>query len=175
MTTPAPYAVDTLIAQARRLAAEFRKVTGKPLPVSSEIAQYDASRLLDLELVHPGMGGYDAIGRGPRAGQRVQIKGRAILDEQRVGHRIGQLKLDQAWDILVLVLMDAQFEPLEIYQANRQVIEESLSSTANNRRDRRGAMSVARFKNIARLVWSRERGLEAHSCLDKGLSQNPKR
>ena len=41
------YAVDKLIAQARQLAADYRRTTGKPLPgVSNEIALHDVLRLL---------------------------------------------------------------------------------------------------------------------------------
>lgn len=154
------YSIDALIAQTRRLAAEFRAATGKPLPVGGEIAQYDASRLLDLDPVSPGTGGYDAIGRGPRSGQRIQIKGRVLPSEGGIAHRIGQLKLDQEWDILMLVLMNEQFEPCHIYEAERPIIEACLKDARRTSRNRRGAMSVAKFKNIARLVWSQDRDLE---------------
>ncbi len=57
------YSVDKLISEARRLAAEFRRTTGKPLPgVSGEIAEHDAARLLNLKLCDERSGGYDAIG-----------------------------------------------------------------------------------------------------------------
>lgn len=150
------YSVDKLMTQARRLAVEYRQATGKPLAVTSEIANYDAARLLNLELLPAGQHGYDAIGKGARAGERIQIKGRTIFDRSKSGHRIGQLKLGQDWDTLVLVLMDENFEPFEIYEAGRETVEDSLEMDGNTRRGKRGAMSVARFKNIGRLVWSRE-------------------
>ena len=152
------YSVDTLMAQARKLAADYRATTGKPLAgISSEIAEYDAARLLDLDLCHERVGGFDAIGRGSRAGKRVQIKGRAIFDEKKGGQRIGQLKTEQQWDSVVLVLMDEQFEPYEIYEADRDDITQVLAESSSNR-SKRGAMSVARFKIIGRLVWTREEG-----------------
>ena len=84
------YSIDKLIGETRRLAAEYRKATGKPLAVSTEIARYDAARLLGLELVDAGgQVGYDAIGTGSRAGQRIRIKGRAIFDRKHPGARIG--------------------------------------------------------------------------------------
>ena len=152
------YSVDTLMAQARKLAADYRATTGKPLAgISSEIAEYDAARLLDLELCQERVGGFDAIGRGARVGKRIQIKGRAIFDEKKGGQRIGQLKIEQAWDSVVLVLMDEQFEPYEIYEADRDEISAVLADS-NSNRNKRGAMSVARFKIIGRLVWTREEG-----------------
>lgn len=156
------YSVDKLIEQARKLAADYRKATGKPLPgVSIEIAEHDAARLLGLELcASPRKGGYDAIGQGERDGQRIQIKGRAIFDEHRSGHRIGQLKIGQDWDSVVLVLMDEDYEPFEIYEAQRADVLDALAQSDGSKRSRRGALSVARFKIIGRLVWTRDRGIE---------------
>ena len=160
------YAVDKLIAEARRLAAAYRETTGRPLAgVSGEISRYDAARLLDLEL-REGEGGVDAIGRGERAGLRIQIKGRAIFDHSRSGQRIGQLRVDQPWDSVVLVLMDDRFEAFEIHEAAREDLLPDLARTADSRRARRGAMSVARFKAIGRLVWTREDGAAADGIWD---------
>ncbi len=154
------YEADKLISQARVLAAEYRRTMGKPLPgISNEIAEFDAIKLLQLEPNNTTQGGYNAI--DPQRGdKRIQIKSRTIFDESKSGQRIGQLKLDKSWDSVVLVLMDEDYEPYEIYEAERddvlEYIEESSSSRA-----KRGAMSVARFKIIGRLAWTRENGLEA--------------
>lgn len=152
------YAVDKLMAEARRLAAEYRRTTGKPLGISGEIAEFDAARLLDLELTKDDSHPYDAIGKGSRAGRRIQIKGRAIFDENKPGHRIGQLKLDKEWDSVVLVIMNDNYEPLEIYEAERSEIEEAMASARESNRNKRGAMSVAKFKVIGKLVWRCDEG-----------------
>lgn len=157
---PPVYALDKLIGEARRLAADYRRATGKPLPgVSIEIALHDAANLLDLELT-PGAKGYDAAGRGGRAGKRIQIKGRVIFDEARGGQRIGQLSTGEAWDSVVLVLMDEEYQPYEIHEAQRDAIMEALSRQTSSSRAKRGALSVAKFRMIARLVWDREGGLD---------------
>jgi hypothetical protein len=153
------YAADKLIAQARVLAAEYRRTMGKPLPgISNEIAEYDAVKLLQLEAKPQGEGGYDAIDPA-RGGKQIQIKSRTIFDESKTGQRIGQLKLDKDWDSVVLVLMDEDYEPYEIYEAERDDILEYVGKSSSSRA-KRGAMSVARFKIIGRLAWTRETGLE---------------
>ncbi len=153
------YAVDKLISEARRLAADYRRATGKSLGgVSGEIALNDAARLLDLELCDSPNCGYDAIGRGRFAGKRIQIKGRAIFDEGKSTQRIGQLKIDQVWDSVVLVLMDENYEPVEIYELDREEIMEDLMKS-DSKRKKRGAMSVAKFKIIGRLVWAAGEGV----------------
>lgn len=155
------YSLDKLISEARRLASEYRRTTGKPLAgVSAEIAEYDAARLLDLELTKPGSeSGYDAVGRGSRAGKRFQIKGRTIFDDSKKGQRIGQIKVEQQWDYVVLVLMDENHESYEIYEADRAALVPELESASESRRAKRGPISVAKFKIISRLVWTREEGL----------------
>ncbi|MGA7802908.1 MAG: hypothetical protein WCC36_19080 [Gammaproteobacteria bacterium] len=161
------YSVDKLIAEARRLAADYRRATGKSLAgVGSEIADYDAARLLDLELVTDRSEGYDAVGRGEREGKRIQIKGRAIFDEAKSGQRIGQIKAEQVWDRVVLVLMDEEFEPFELYEAEREDVVQAVEDAAASRRSKRGALSVAKFKRIARLVWTREEGLISDEIWD---------
>jgi len=155
------YSLEKLISETRRIARDYRNATGKPLGgVSGEIAQFDACKYLDLEPVPAGtQGGYDAVGHGKREGKKIQIKGRVIFDEDKAGQRIGQLKLEQDWDSVVLVLMDENFEPYEIYEADREVIEEAHNSN-QSKRAKRGAMSVAKFKVISELVWTREFGEE---------------
>jgi hypothetical protein len=151
-----PYAADKLIAQARQLAAEYRRTMGKPLPgISSEIAEHDAVRLLGLEPKTHADAGWDAV--DPDTGQRVQIKSRTIFDESKSGQRIGQLKVNQEWDAVVLVLMDEDYEPYEIYRAQRDDLMEFVDGSSSSRA-KRGAMSVARFKIVGELVWDRANG-----------------
>jgi len=153
------YSTEKLISEARRLAADYRKATGKPLGISGEIAEFDAADKLGLELCDERSGGYDAIGRGPREGKLIQIKGRAVFDEKKSGQRIGQLKLEQSWDNVVLVIMDEDYNATEIFEASRDVITEALDENKSSNRNKRGAMSVAKFKKIADLVWTKDQGL----------------
>ncbi len=165
------YSTEKLVTEARRLAAEYRKATGKPLGISSEIAEFDASHLLNLELVKERSGGYDAVGRGKREGKKVQIKGRAIFDESKSGQRIGQLKSDQEWDSIVLVIMDEEYEPVEIYEGERDALLQAMHDAKPSSRNKRGAMSVAKFKVISKLVWNREQGLIEEDVWDNQAQQ----
>ena len=152
------YSIDKLITETRRLAAEFRRSTGQALPVSGEIARHDAARLLGLSVCESRTGGVDAIGTGQREGQRVQIKSRVVTNEKKSSARIGQLNPNGEWDTLLLVIMDVDYEPCEIYEATKEEVANALSDSSS--RKNRGALSVAKFKNISWLVWTRETGLE---------------
>lgn len=164
------YSVEKLISEARRIAAEYRRTTGKPLGISAEIARHDACTYLELEPDEEAVG-YDAIGlNGDRKGCRFQIKGRAIFDEKKGGQRLGQIKVDQNWDKILLVLMDEDFETTEIYQASRDDILEELDEAGTTNRKKRGAISVARFKRLACLVWNKDDGLIVDEVWDNQAS-----
>ena len=166
------YSVDKLISEARRIAAEYRRATGKPLGISAEIALHDACTYLGLE-ADENATGYDAVGaQGKRTGLRYQVKGRAIFDESKGGQRLGQLKLDQNWDYLALVIMDEDFAATEIYEVSRNELINDLDESGSSNRQKRGAMSVARFKHLAHLAWTREEGLIDDEIWDNQASNS---
>jgi len=160
MVTPnSIYSVDKLIEQARQLAADYKKMMGKPLPgVSNEIAEHDAARLMELTLCEDRTQGFDARRLSNNGPKRIQIKARVIFNDNYRGQRLGQLKLDKQWDSVVLVLMNADYQAIEIFESSRDDVLENLQE--NTSRMKRGAMSVARFRNIAKLVWTQETGLD---------------
>lgn len=154
------YAEEKLICQARQLAADYRRTMGKPLPgVGNEVATHDAIRLLGLMPVNRSTGGYDAVDPR-REDKRIQIKSRTIFDESVGSQRIGQIKVDQEWDSVVLVLMDEDYDPFEIYEAERDDLMEYVGKSSGSRA-KRGILSVSRFRIIARLAWTRDDGLES--------------
>jgi len=150
------YDVETLISQARKLAADYLATMGKPLPgMSGEIALNDAARLLNLALCQDQNLSYDAIGQGNNAGKKVQIKGRLVLEDDKSNQRIGQVSIDKAWDSVVLVLLNENYEPYELYEAERDMIIQHAADSSEGKK-KRGALSVARFKKIAALVWAKD-------------------
>ncbi len=150
------YSVDKLIAETRRIAKEYRLATGKTLPVTPEIAINDAISILELLPNEENSPGYDAIYKKDSETLKVQIKGRVIFNEKKQGHRIGQLKIEQQWDAIILVIMNADFMPEEIYMAKRDIILQELVEKSN----KKGAMTLAKFKIISDLLWTEQNGFE---------------
>jgi hypothetical protein len=144
--------VGKLLSQAKGIAREYRTITGRPLGITGEVAGYEAARLLNLSLCEARQGGYDAIGSG---GKRFQIKGRVIYERSKLAQRFGRIRLDHEWDAVLLVLLEADFSPTEIYEAQRSDVEKTLMEPGAHSRNVRGALSIAKFKSVARLVWSR--------------------
>ena len=153
------YSIDKLMHETRQLAAKYRKTTGSTLPVTGEISRFDVAKALNLQLIDDMTLGYDAIGRGDRQDLRILIKGRVIFEDSRSSPRIGQIKSDGRWDSVIMVLFNDDYLPVEMYEASSEDIEAALNTKADSANKKRGAMSVAQFKIIGRLVWSREDGL----------------
>jgi len=155
------YSIDKLMHETRQLAAKYHQTTGTALPVTGEIARFDAAKALNLQLIEDISLGYDALGTGTFDGQKILIKGRVLFESSKSNPRIGQINPDQRWDHVVLVLFDDDYNPIEIYHASSEDIEQALSMKADSQRKKRGAMSVAQFKIIGNLVWTQETGLDA--------------
>jgi len=158
------YSIDKLMHETRQLAAKYRQTTGNTLPVTSEIARFDAARALDLALIDDPNSTIDAVGRsGQREHKRIIIKGRAIFEATRASPRIGQINTEQDWDLAVLVLFDENYEVDEIFEASREQIAAALDSKKESNRKKRGVMSIAQFKIIGERVWNRDNGPETGS------------
>lgn len=156
------YSIEKLMHETRRLAAKYRQTTGSTLPVTGEIARFDVAKALNLQLIDDPTLGYDALSLGSddSQNQRVLIKGRVMFENSRSSPRIGQVTPDSRWDSVVLVLFDDNYEAIEMYMATHEDITAALSTHKDGQRKKRGAMSVAQFKIIGQLVWTREDGLE---------------
>jgi hypothetical protein len=146
--------VGEIIQQAKQLAKNYHSLTGRPLGVTGEIAEYEAARLLGLQLSEVRQPGYDATFEKDGEVVRLQIKGRCILNNSKSGQRLGSIRLNHEWDSIVLILLDSDFEPICLYMANRPEVQKALTDPGSKARNERGALSISKFKSISRLVWS---------------------
>jgi hypothetical protein len=150
---PDPQRVLAILSQAKALAQEYQDLTGRPLGVTGEVAEFEAARLLDLELTPVRTAGYDA--RRASDGRRFQIKGRRLLSGYKPGQRIGKIDVTKEFDAVLLVLMDEAFNAYEIYEADRAPVVAALAAPGSRSRNERGALGVSKFKQIGRCVWVR--------------------
>lgn len=136
----------------KQLAAEYYDLTGKPLGVTGEVAEYVAATLLRLELAPPRTAGFDAIRQTSSGAQRIQIKGRSYGDNAKPGQRVGTIKPASACDAVVLVLLDRKLEPKEIWEAPMIDVDKRLAVPGSKARAR-GSLGVREFKRLALQVW----------------------
>lgn len=57
-----------LLREAKQLGQRYYKLTGKPLGVTAEVAEYEAFRLLGITLVEVRNPGFDVIADPPVSG-----------------------------------------------------------------------------------------------------------
>jgi hypothetical protein len=60
---------------------------------------------------------------------------------------------------VLLVVMDEEFEPLLIFEADRPAITAALREPGSKARNERGALAISRFKSIGRQVWNKNTGV----------------
>jgi hypothetical protein len=75
MTTDSVFRV---LKEAKELAQRYRKLTGKPLGITGEVGEYEAARLLGVELAPARQAGYDATENRDGQLRRLQIKTSAL-------------------------------------------------------------------------------------------------
>lgn len=149
----APGEVLDILQQAKLLASRYRRLTGKPLGITGEVAEYEAARLLGVELTPARQAGYDALERQGGKVRRLQIKGRCLLPNAKPGQRIGRIDLEKEWDAVLLVLLDEDFNAIEIFEAERSAVEQALKAPGSKARNERGALAVSKFKKIGSPRW----------------------
>lgn len=144
-----------ILAEAKKLARRYRLLTGKPLGITGEVAEYEAARILGVELAPARQAGYDAT--EIRDGQtfRLQVKGRCIPDGSKPGKRMGSIDIEKEFDAVLLVLLDGDFEATVIYEASRAAVIAALTAPGSKSRNERGALGISRFKSIGVIRWQR--------------------
>jgi hypothetical protein len=153
--------LDRLLSEVKRIHREYRTLTDRPLGVTGEVAELEAARILGLDLCPARTPGYDAIRHSGSQQHRIQIKGRCLLPRAGRGGRLGKIKLNEAWDAVVLVLLDQDLEAIEIHEADREAVERALTAPGSKSRNERGALAISKFKSIGRRTWTREAGFIA--------------
>lgn len=153
--SPSAQRVREILAVVKPLAAEYYRLTGKPLGVTGEIAEYVAAERLGLELAPARTPGYDALRRMPDCSLvRIQIKGRAFGPDTKRSQRLGKISRNGECDTVLLVLLDnASLEPREMWEAPYAEVIARLDRPGSKARER-GALGVPEFKRIAQLIWS---------------------
>ena len=148
--------VMAILASAKRLAQRYRALTGRPLGVTGEVAEYEAVNLLGLELAPVRTAGYDVVERIGSRVRKLQVKGRCLLPGCKPGQRLGKIDVKKPWDAVLLVILDEKLNATAIYDAPRRKVCTALAAPGSKSRNERGALSVSKFKSIATLRWKRD-------------------
>lgn len=149
-TTDYLQTVGPLLERAKKLAREYKMATGRPLGITGEVAEYEAVRLLGLDVCEVRQAGYDALCHDGRY-HRIQIKGRSMGEKR--GGRLGKIDLRKEWDSVMLVILDQNYEPVSIHEAPRSAVEQALTKPGSESRNVRGQLGVSQFLRVAERRW----------------------
>lgn len=148
-------AVLEVLREAKRLAQRYRDLTGKPLGITGEVAEYEAARILGVKLTPARNTGFDATERKKGSIRRLQIKSRCLLKNCKAGQRLGSIDIEKDFDAVLMVLLDENFEATAIYEAEREAVIKAILAPGSKSRNEHWALGVNKFKAISKLRWSR--------------------
>ncbi len=143
--------IGEILARAKQAAVDYYRLTEKPLGITGEVGEYEAARLLGLKLAVARTPYYDAT---DESGLRYQIKARALsVVGRRRSQQLGSIKRDGEWDAVLFVLMDEEFQTLEIWKAEHSAVVKALTAPGSKARNDRGALSICKFRQIGKQIW----------------------
>jgi hypothetical protein len=148
-------AVMEVLHKAKRLAQRYRQLTGKPLGITGEVAEYEAARILGVKLTPARNTGFDATEQRSGSLRRLQIKSRCLLPDCKPGQRLGSIDIEKEFDAVLMVLLDENFDATAIYEAERKAVIKAIKEPGSKSRNERWALGVNKFKAIGKLRWSR--------------------
>lgn len=146
-------ALAPVIRAAKHVAIRYRRLTGKPLGVTSEVAEFEAARLMNVSLCVARQAGYDAIGKRNGTPLRIQIKGRCVLESCKPGQRVPRIDFRHPWHVVWLVLLDSKLNPTAIWEARRTALRKALIAPGSVARNERGQLSIQAFRKRGRRIW----------------------
>jgi hypothetical protein len=155
MSDPPETGVLEILGRVKQLAKDYYALTGKPLGVTGEMAEYEAHRLLGVELAPPRTPGYDAIEVRDGRTVRLQIKGRCLQPDRDKSPRLGSINTAHSWDGLLMVLLDEKLDAVSIHEAPRASIQDALDLPGSSARNVRQSLSVSKVKQLSTLRWKR--------------------
>jgi hypothetical protein len=120
--------VLALLSQAKRLAKRYYALTGRPLGVTGELAEYEAVRHLGLLPAVVRQPGYDAERMAGGRRERLQIKGRCIIGKLKPGAKLGKIDVSKPCSAVLLVLLNEDFDATVIYRAEWEAVRCALTN-----------------------------------------------
>ncbi|WP_189664233.1 hypothetical protein [Pseudomonas marvdashtae] len=145
-----------VLRDAKVLARRYYRLTGKPLGITGEVAEYEAATKLGLDLHCARKAGYDATEIRNGCPVHIQIKGRCVVNPARIVGRLGSIDLAQPFDAVLLVLLDSDFNAFAMYEASRYAVVAALTKPGSRARNERGSLGIRQFMAISSQRWLRQ-------------------
>jgi hypothetical protein len=140
-----------ILKEIKPLAIEYEHLTVKPLGVTGEIGEMEASIALGMILEPARSPGVDAL----RGKERVQIKATRVPPGKKRLGRMSRMSVSKPCDTFMLAVLDQNFDLREVWEAPFDKVAEELGRPGSKARAH-GQMAVSKFKSLARPTWTRD-------------------
>lgn len=156
--------ITEILDEVKRLAKEYKQITGRIMGVTGEIAENETSKLLNLELMQVRNPGYDSIKKVNDKIIRYEIKGRIKSSKYR-SQRTSKININKDWDKLLLTIMNDDYEVLDIYEADKKDIVKALKKPGSKARSEKFTLSIGEVIKTSQKVWNNiEDKIEKTQC-----------
>lgn len=145
--------IVAILSSVKALAREYYDLTGRPLGVTGEVAEFEAHRLLGVELSPVRQAGYDATERVGDVSRRLQIKGRCLQPSRDRSPHTGSIDIAHPWDALLVVLLDSRLSATEIIEAPRERVLEEIRRPGSRARNERHSLTISKVRAIGTQRW----------------------
>ena len=114
------------------------------------MGEYHATKILGLELKPARTKGFDATDPD---GKKYEIKARCVRQNKSNSQQTSKINIDAKWDYLLLILMNPDFEPLEIHRAKFMDVKRAICEPGRTARNKRQTLSISKVKSIGKRIW----------------------
>ena len=116
--------LDALVDSLVSASEEYNSAIGRSLPISTQLGQLFAAKIMGYDIVTgPGIG-YQGIKRDDN-GKDIRLNFMVKLtSSKRKSGPLNGLRLDREWDSVVIVMLSGDREVQSIYELSRSTIRE---------------------------------------------------
>tara|TARA_Y100001954_G_C15517434_1_gene457577 strand:+ start:184 stop:588 length:405 start_codon:yes stop_codon:yes gene_type:complete len=129
------------------------------------VGEYQAAKILVLELKPARTKGFNATDPD---GKKYEIKVRCVRQNKSNSQQTSKINIDAEWDYLLLILMNPDFEPLEIHRAKFMDVKRAICEPSSTARNKRQTPLISMVKSIGKRIW---KPLSHNELLTKVLKQ----
>lgn len=117
-----------------------------------EISDYYAIKLLKLVITRLELTVTDVIRKTKQGDQKLLIKGSVAGDITG----LGGFQTNKAWHSIILVVFDKDFEPIKIFEAEKDSVRKLLKKYPPKKKYERVKIPLDKFISISKVVWEKK-------------------
>jgi len=138
--------------QMKHLLKLFYSFKGKSLEYKQDISEYYAVKLLKLDVTRFEFSGTDVIRKTKQGEQKLLIKG-AVNEDNAI---LESFQINKGWHSIILVMFDRDFEPIKIFEAEKDSVKKLLKKYPPKEKYERVKIPLNKFISISKLIWEKK-------------------